>query len=118
MKPDGESLEIMHENPAFDGAKTDGGYWITRKKYTRTPPRTFKFDLKSINNTDRLTLITFWNTIGGSSAAFNWANPQDNITYNVRFSAGYSLGFKRIAGGTAASGNHIWDCDGMSLTEV
>ena len=118
VKADGESLEISHENPAFEGEKTDGGYWITRKKYTRTPPRTFTFDYQYVTNADRALLVAFWNQVGGSSAAFNWVNPQDGLTYNVRFSQGYQLSFKRLIGGNAASNNHIWSISGMSLTEV
>ncbi len=118
IKPDGLSLEVKSPNPAFEGQNTDGGYWITRRKYTRTPPKSYIFDLTPLTNDDKNTLLTFWNTVGGSSAIFNWTNPQDGLTYSVRFGKGYELSFKRLGGGTSASGIHYWEVNGMVLTEV
>lgn len=114
MKPDGETLRIQLENPAIESEMMDGGYYITRPRYTRTPPRTFLFQFTDISEADKNTLMAFWDGVKGSSYAFNWVNPTTGVTHNVRFSKGLTLEFIRVGIGT----NHRYNTSEISLTEV
>lgn len=114
LLPDGATYSVDQENPAMEGQDTDGGYWVTRRRYTRTPPKSFSFSFSHINATDVATLQNFWNTVGGSSSAFNWINPVTGLTYNVRFGKGMKLEFKRTGYGS----NHYYDSSTITLTEV
>lgn len=115
QKPDGETFKVSIENPAIEPQNTDGGYLITRPKYTRAPPRTFMFQFSDISQDDRTTLDTFFSTQAkGSSVAFDWADPTSGTVYNVRFSKGFILEFDRTGYGS----NHRYDTNMISLTEV
>lgn len=114
-KPDGESFKLKVPNPAKEPEDTDGGYSITRPKYTRKPPLTFTFAFKDISQADRDTLLTFWREIvKGSSVAFNFRDPTNGVLHNVRFGKGYELEFKRVGFGS----NHRYDTNDIVLTEV
>lgn len=114
MKPDGESYRLSAPNPSKDGEQTDGGYWITRPRYTRKPPRSFSFKFVDISQADRDELLAFWEDVKGSSVAFNWRDPTDDALYNVRFGKGFELEFSRTGHGT----NHRYDTNEIKLTEV
>jgi hypothetical protein len=112
--PDAESFKISVPNPSKDGQDTDGGYFITRPKYTRRPPRSFKFQYKDIGQADRVTLEAFWDQVKGSSVAFNWTDPTTNVLHNVRFGKGTTLEISRYGMGL----NHRYDTNEITLTEV
>lgn len=112
--PDGATWQVSQENPAIEGNDTDGGYWVTRRRYTRTPPKSFSFSYADISHADMITLQNFWNQVGGSSSGFNWVNPVDNVTYNVRFGKGMKLDFQRIGFGA----NHRFSSSTITLTEI
>lgn len=112
---DASSFEVEIDNPSVEPEKTDGGYLITRPRYTRTPPKTYKFKYVNISHADRLLLETFWNTtVKGSSVAFNWTEPTTSAVKNVRFGPGTKLTFNRIGFGT----NHRYETGEIRLVEV
>ena len=114
IKPDGETYKVKVPNPSKEGSDTDGGYFITRPKYTRKPPRSFSFVFKDLSQNDRDTLEAFWDRVKGSSVAFNWREPTNGKLFNVRFGKGLELEFSRVGIGT----NHRYDTNEITLTEV
>lgn len=115
-KPDGESYKEETDNPSIDPEGTDGGYFITRPRYTRTPPTTFRFRFRDISLADKGILDTFWKTtVKGSSVGFNWTNPVTGTVHNVRFGKEMKkIEFERTGYGT----NHRFDTGEIILTEV
>lgn len=116
MLPDGDSLQTEWDNPAIDpsNSDTDGGYQITRPLYTRDPPRTWTFKYSDLGQADHDALETFWNTVKGSSVAFNWRHPVSAELVNVRFSKDFKLQLLRVGIGT----NHRYQSNTISITEV
>lgn len=112
--PDGESYKVSVPNPAKEPQDTDGGYTLTRPKYTRRPARSFKFMFKDLSQDDRDALENFWDRVKGSSVAFNWREPTNGKLYNVRFGKGQTLEFSRVGIGF----NHRYETNEITLTEV
>lgn len=111
---DASSFAHASENPAH-GSDTEGGYQVTRPRFTRTPRKTFRFTHVDITEADRVTLETFWNVRKGSSESFTWTHPVTGASYTVRFALDMkTLEFTRTGYGT----NHRWDSSEIILTEV
>jgi len=111
---DANSLMVETENPVSGSGDTDGGYEYTRPKFTRRPRRTFSFQYRDISDDDRADLQDFWDDHYGGSVAFNWLNPVDGVTYNVRFDKGMSLKFSREGYGEV----HRFNTDTIIFKEV
>lgn len=103
-----------HENPAIAEAKMEGGYVLSRPRFTRRPRRTFTFAYVDMTDTDKSTLATFWDTIRGSSAAFDWTHPATAEVINCRFSADTKMKFSREGYGPT----NRWRTETLSLVEV
>lgn len=115
MRPDGTSFKVSIPNPSIESEETDGGYFNTRPRYTRRPPKTFTFKFTDIGQDDRDTLDHFFSeVVKGSSVIFNWTDPTNGAVHQVRFSQGFKLEFIR----TGVSFNHRYDTNEISLTEV
>lgn len=101
------------ENPEDPAVRvdTDGGYEITRARFTRAPRRTWTTGFASLTETEKGTLATFWNTVKGGSAYFDWTNPNTLAVHVVRFTK--SLSWKYV--GKLA--NKRWDVD-IEVREV
>lgn len=101
--PDSSAFQVSYEDPAMR-LDMEGGYVISRARHTRTPRRTWKVTYKMLSNADRALLETLWDTVRGGSATFNWTNPQNSTSYEVRFKE--QLSFNYTGRGT----NQRWDC--------
>ena len=108
LLPSGKSLDAAKfETSAADPGmrqETDGGYVITRARYTRKPRKSWKCALTNITGADKIVMDDFWDTTRGTARAFSWVCPTDMLTYNVRFKASFSM-THRGAGAT-----QFWDC--------
>lgn len=111
---DATSFKESSENPVIPPSSTEGGYTITRPRFTRRPRRTFMFRHLGISEADRLTLQNFWDDHYGGSLAFNWTHPVTSVVYNVRFDPQMTMDFDRIGFGT----NHRYDTGTITLKEV
>lgn len=113
--PDGEKFKLSSPNASKEGKDTDGGYWITRPRFTRRPPKSFKFSYTDISDDDKATLLDFWeDKAKGSSVAFNWTDPSTGLIHNVRFGKGVELEFDRTGYGPI----NRWDTNELTVTEV
>lgn len=101
-------------------ATTEGGYVVTRPRYTRRPRRVWKIGFTNISDADKAALETFWNSVRGGSEAFNWTLPVTGEQVVVRFAEGTKLGFS-YAGPLALEDGTLagrWNTTDLSLEEV
>lgn len=102
------------EDPAVSNAKMEGGYVTSRPKFTRRPRRMFAFQFVDMTDTDKATLLNFYNSMFGSSNAFTWTHPATSESINVRFDPSTKLKFSRIGFGPI----NVWQTDTIILAEV
>lgn len=84
--------------------ETEGGYVVTRPRSTRTNPVTWSCGYTHITEADRLVLMNFRRTVKDGAVIFTWVNPQDLVTYYVRYTG--PLTFQYVGIGTSQK----WDC--------
>lgn len=111
---DASTFKEVSENPVIKGGDTEGGYTVTRPRFTRRPRRMFSFQHVDISEANRVTLQNFWDGHFGGSLAFNWTHPVTSVVYNVRFAPDMTLDFDRAGYGT----NHRWNTNTIVLKEV
>jgi hypothetical protein len=99
---DSTQFSIKPEDVAIK-SEIEGGYVTSRARHTRTPRKTFATGYKSISDADRQALVGFYNTVGGGSVIFDWTDPVDQITYQVRFDG--DLTFRYVGVGATK----LWD---------
>ncbi len=87
---------VLDENPSINGysetalvdptikAPFEAGYTQTRSRFTRIPEKwTIKYEV--LTAVDKNTLKAFERARLIGSESFDWTNPSDNVTYDVRF---------------------------------
>lgn len=133
---DRKHYSLSVANPAV-ATESEGGYVITRPRFTRRPRRTWTFGYTDISTSDKARIEQFYNDMLGGSMMFYWvdrhafegenwrrANDRTHIqygwapvtesayTYLVRFVE--DLKFKE-----AGVGPHLrWDVPAIKITEV
>jgi len=93
------------EDPSMS-TPMEGGYVVTRAKHTRTPRKSWSCGIQQMRAADKLVMVNFWNLVRGGSVMFDWVNPDDAVTYQVRFKSGQGLTFKYVGAGALRR----WDC--------
>ena len=111
---DGLTFTQLQEDPAIAEAKMEGGYVLSRPRFTRRPRRTFSFDYVDMTDTSKTSLETFWNTVFGSANSFTWVHPITFENILVRFSKDTKMKFTRVGYGPI----NRWKSDTIVLTEV
>lgn len=111
---DAASFAETIENPSMTPAKMEGGYVITRPRFTRRPRRTFSFVFIMMDDDNKATLENFWNTMLGGSNSFHWVHPVSGENLTVRFSDQMTMKFNRTGFGSV----NIWQTDPVILVEV
>ena len=101
---DSRNMGRTLEDPSVQ-SKMDGGYVVSRPKFTRRPRRTWTSGFTSISNSDREALENFWDAVAGGSVIFDWINPQDSQTYQVRFLMPSGFKFRYVGMGYT----QLWD---------
>ena len=102
---------VEHADPAMR-AVTDGGYEMTRARYTRAPRKTFTTGYTSIKDADKALLEAFWQAHQGGSLAFTWTDLTTGVEETVRFTE-QALKFNYVGRGNS----HRWDID-LSIKQV
>lgn len=83
----------------------EGGYVATRPKHTRAPRRMWKQGYRDLHPADKVVLDDFFDEVTGAQI-FTWVNPENGLTYYVRFkAAGFSWTYVGV--GTTKR----WNCD-------
>jgi hypothetical protein len=110
---DAATFTEKFEDVALPPAEMEGGYSITRPRFTRAPRRTFTFKFVEMRDADKAILSTFWATVRGRSNIFQWTHPVSHEVINVRFGE-MSMQFSRIGFGAL----NLWESDTVVITEV
>ena len=114
IKSDSSKFSEMGLSDPAMTTPTEGGYQITRPRFTRRPRRAFKIGFTLLTKAQKETLQAFWEDRLGGSRAFNFTHPENGTIYTVRFKQGYTPEFKYVGMGTTV----LYNCDGMILEEV
>lgn len=112
---DSEKYSEAHlEDPSID-SQTEGGWRVSRPRYTRRPPRIFKLGFTDISDAEKNIIQGLFNDARGASEIISgWTNPISNEVLNVRFKR-QSVPQYRYRG---HGNNHRWDVSGVEFEEV
>lgn len=81
----------------------EGGYVVSRPKFTRLPRKTFNIAYTAMGQTDKLAIEAFYVTVLGGSSIFNWTDPVTNTVYAARFADKVKYTY------TGKGNRHLWD---------
>ncbi|MEO9387060.1 hypothetical protein [Chromobacterium phragmitis] len=109
--PDSRQYSEKIEDPSIR-TQMEGGYTVTRPRFTRRPRRKFAVAYTFISADDKKLLEGFWNAVKGGSGMFWWPLPYSDEKAVCRFGEG-EIDFQYVGAG----GNHRWDVK-MAIEEV
>lgn len=110
-KIDSAKYSEVKDNPALT-IETESGYEYTRPKYTSKPKKTWTIGFTNLLQSEKEQMDEFWDLVMGGSDAFEWTDPTNGKTYNVRFKSQITWKYKG-AGSTIR-----WDADSITIKEV
>ena len=90
----------------------EGGYAITRPRYTRTPRKTWTTGFTDLTTVEKDEFLAFWESKKGSADSFTYENPADTVTYTVRFNGPATIKY------TGMGPLRRWDITGINLEQV
>lgn len=106
--------ETIKEDPAL-GPDTEGGYALTRPRYTRRPPRVFTLGFTDISDAEKQVVMSLYtDAAGGSEIITGWTHPATGEAIDVRFKK-QSMPKAKYTG---RGGNHRWNIDNIIFEEV
>ena len=106
--------ETVKEDPSlqFD---SEGGWNVTRPKYTRRTPRVFTLGFTDMSDAEKQAVAQLYEDSRGSSNIIaGWHHPTSGVETPVRFKAGTVPNYTYKGFG----GNHRWDISDVILEEV
>lgn len=112
-KPDASLHKEDQEDTGMSN-QMEGGYVVSRPRFTRKPRKTFTIGYTNIPNDDFLKLQEFWDAMRGSAGRFLWVNPMTGKSYDVRFKKGTQWSSTYIGAGI----NKRWNVHGIVLEEI
>lgn len=77
------------EDPTIRG-EMEGGYTVTRPRFTKKPRRTFMTGWSILTQTQVDALNTFWDTNGGWNIV-DWTDPVTSTVKSVRFTKPFEI---------------------------
>jgi hypothetical protein len=110
-KEDSKYRSERQADPAIR-KEVEGGYVLTRPRYTRAPRKTFTTGFTHISETDKAALQTFYSSKKGGSDSFTWADPVTGTVYSVRFVG--QPEFTYVGRGPT----FLWDVTNIQLEQV
>ncbi|MDX5412903.1 MAG: hypothetical protein LPK02_07630 [Rhodobacterales bacterium] len=106
--------ETHLEDPALD-FQTEGGWLMTRARYTRRPPVTYSLGFTDLSNAEKEQIEALYEATRGSSDYItDWIHPISGLPIDVRFKKGSVPQYKYRGFG----GNHRWDVTSIEIEEV
>lgn len=90
----------------------DGGYTVTRPRYTRLPRKTWTTGFTDLTTAQKDSFLTFWESKKGGSDSFTYENPADGQTYTVRFKGAAKIKY------TGMGPLRRWEITGITLEQV
>lgn len=101
------------EDVAMKSAEMEGGYSLSRPKFTRSPRRTWTFRYVEMRDADKLLLEDMWKAVKGRSNIFTWVHPISGASISCRF-GDMKMRFSRSGYGPI----NLWQSDTVIITEV
>lgn len=92
-------------------SSTDGGYVLSRPRYTRSPLRKFTTGFSDLTEAEKESLLTFFNTYG-TYQIFQYTHPITAVQYDVRFEA------PPLPKYIGRGGFHFWVVSNIVLVEA
>ena len=99
-------------NDPAQRVEVDGGYTLTRPRYTRTPRKTWTTGFTDLTDTEKNEFQTFWDQKRGGSDQFTYLNPANSVTYTVRFAGQPKIKY------TGMGPLRRWDISNITLEQV
>ena len=93
-------------------AEIDGGYVITRPRYTRVPRKTWTTGFTDLTAVQKEDFGTFWDAQRGGSDSFVYLNPADAVNYTVRFKGQPKIKY------TGMASLRLWEISNITLEQV
>lgn len=85
-KEDSSLFEEETVDPAIR-KEYEGGFVVTRPRYTRAPSTTITTGFTGISEANYRIIRGYWDTKRGGSVSFSYIHPTTNATLTVRFAA-------------------------------
>lgn len=112
---DSQKFKETHRADPAMPFETEGGWVLTRPRYTRPTPILYSLGFTDISDTDKQIIQQLYSdTHGGSLIISDWEHPTSGVLVNVRFKQGSIPQYTYRGRG----GNHRWDVSGVQLEEV
>jgi hypothetical protein len=92
-------------------SEMEGGYVLTRPRFTASPRRTWKTGFTNLSNTDKLTFQNFF-TVFGTYQSFTYTAPSGDGSVTVRFKQAPKYEYKGFGN------NYRWNITDILLEEV
>lgn len=90
---DSESFNEKMNDPAIR-VESDGGFVVTRSRYTRLPTRVIQTKFKDITNAEKAHIMSLYNAMRGGSNSFQYIHPTTGESLEVRFIEGLQFDHK------------------------
>lgn len=110
-KEDSKYLSEDPKDPTMR-AEAEGGFVMTRARFTRAPPRVVKTGFTNISEADRAKLKAFYDAQRGGAGSFGYTHPVSGESLTVRFAEPPRF---RYAG---VGATFRWDVPDIKLEEV
>jgi hypothetical protein len=120
QKEDQQYFGRTSDDPAIK-APVEGGYEITRPRYTRPPRRIWKTGFSLLTEADIAALDSFWTTVQGGSLAFNYTLPTSGETVLVRFNKAFNatpMAWQKAVPAKGIAKSLLYQISDMELKEV
>lgn len=106
--------ETVKEDPTIS-FEAEGGWAMTRPRYTRKPPRLFTLGFTDMSDAEKESIAALYETSRGSANIIaGWHHPVSGLEVAVRFKKGSvpKYAYKGM------NGNHRWDISDVVLEEL
>lgn len=112
---DSQKFQETHKSDPAVSFESEGGWTMSRARFTRRPPVSYTLGFTDISDADKLALQALYDAVRGSSEIIEgWTHPTTGELKNVRFKQGSVPQYSYRGRG----GNHRWDVSSVMIEEV
>lgn len=110
---DAATFTEEYEDVAIKPGEMEGGYTLSRPRFTRAPRRTWTFKFVEMRDADKEALANHWKAVKGRSNMFQWRHPISGEIVQVRYGE-MTMRFSRTGFGPL----NVWQSDVIVLNEI
>jgi len=112
---DSQKFQETHRADPAVSFESEGGWIMSRAKYTRRPPVIYTLGFTDISEAEKTIIQDLYAATHGSSDMITgWIHPTSGAVKNVRFKQGPIPQYSYKGRGN----NHRWDVSGFMIEEV